>query len=69
MDTRYHESLTVGEQDALLIATVDAGVDSLAVLCGESLGIGKRIARMKGVRESNEDAEATQSRRWLTYAD
>lgn len=54
---------------ALLIATVDGGVDSLAVLCGERLGIGERIARMKAVRESNEDAEATQSRRWLTYAD
>ena len=69
MDTRYHEGLAVREQDALLIATVDGGVDSLAVLCGERLGIGERIARMKGVRESNEDAEATQSRRWLTYAD
>ena len=69
MNKGYHEGLAVGEQDALLIATVDGGFDSLAVLCGEGLRIGERIAKVKAVRESNEDAEATQSRRWLTYAD
>lgn len=69
MNKQYHEGLAVGEQDALLIAPVDGGFGSLAVLCGERLGIGERIAKVKGVRESDEDAEATQSRRWLTYAD